>query len=196
MFCEYGCNNIAKYILKNGKQCCSKNHQSCPEMKRKNSIGVKSSHKKGLMYKFTKQDRIKSNEVSILNLERKALVKNSNYSNEVIKKIFLKKVEYKCSICNIEDWNGKHIVLELDHINGDNRDNRLENLRLLCPNCHSQTDNFRGRNINNGKKKVSDEELILSLKNSKNIRQALLNVGLTPKGLNYQRAYKLQNLSG
>ncbi len=48
----------------------------------------------------------------------------------------------KCSVCGIKEWNGKPIVLQLDHINGDNRDNRLENLRLLCPNCHSQTETF------------------------------------------------------
>ena len=55
--------------------------------------------------------------------------------------------EIKCEECGIEDkWNGKDIVLELDHINGDKYDNRLENLRILCPNCHSQTETFRGRN--------------------------------------------------
>ena len=55
--------------------------------------------------------------------------------------------EVKCESCGIEDtWNGKDIVLELDHINGDRKDNSLENLRILCPNCHSQTKTFRGRN--------------------------------------------------
>lgn len=44
-----------------------------------------------------------------------------------------------CYICGISEWLGKNLILELDHINGKNTDNRLENLRLLCPNCHSQT---------------------------------------------------------
>lgn len=53
-----------------------------------------------------------------------------------------------CECCGLGlMWNGKPITLELDHINGISTDHREENLRLLCPNCHSQTDTFRGRNI-------------------------------------------------
>lgn len=50
----------------------------------------------------------------------------------------------KCEICGIDSWLGKPITLQLHHINGDHNDNSLENLQLLCPNCHSQTDNFCG----------------------------------------------------
>ena len=48
--------------------------------------------------------------------------------------------------CGLTSWRGKPLALALHHINGDRLDNRLENLALLCPNCHSQTDNFSGRN--------------------------------------------------
>lgn len=51
----------------------------------------------------------------------------------------------KCHICSLTTWLDKHIVLHLDHINGINDDHRLENLRLLCPNCHSQTDTYCGK---------------------------------------------------
>lgn len=58
--------------------------------------------------------------------------------------IFDKILENKCCECsNTGEWNGKPMTLELDHINGDSNDNSLENLRILCPNCHSQTPTFR-----------------------------------------------------
>ena len=65
------------------------------------------------------------------------------------------KKEYKCDNCGCSSWNGKQIALQLHHINGDDTDNRFENLQLLCPNCHSQTDNFCGKNaIKKGVKKI------------------------------------------
>lgn len=77
-----------------------------------------------------------------------ALVENSPCKClNSIKRILIREKlkEYKCEICGLTEWMGLPIVLELHHINGNNRDNRLENLQWLCPNCHSMTDNFRGR---------------------------------------------------
>lgn len=53
----------------------------------------------------------------------------------------------RCEVCQRERWNGSPIPLELDHVNGRRADNRLKNLRILCPNCHAQTNTYRGRNI-------------------------------------------------
>jgi DNA-binding transcriptional ArsR family regulator len=53
----------------------------------------------------------------------------------------------RCEICGINEWRGKPLSLALHHVNGDGVDNRLENLQLLCPNCHAQTPNFSGRNV-------------------------------------------------
>jgi hypothetical protein len=53
----------------------------------------------------------------------------------------------RCVECGLEPiWQGKPLVLVLDHVNGDSSDYRLDNLRLLCPNCNSQQDTFAGRN--------------------------------------------------
>ena len=118
---------------------------------------------------------------------------NSTYANEVIKQRIVagNLLEYKCSKCSIDNWQNETIVLDLDHINGNNRDNRLENLRYLCPNCHSQTDTYKGRNKNIGKQKITDEELLTAYRKCSNIRTALLEVGLAAKGGNYERMKRL-----
>lgn len=75
------------------------------------------------------------------------------YGAGCVKKRLLKEgVKSKtCEDCNISEWRGLPIVIELDHINGNSKDHRLENLRMLCPNCHSQTPTFRARNKRKGR---------------------------------------------
>ena len=54
--------------------------------------------------------------------------------------------EERCERCGITHWHGEKLSMQLHHVNGDGNDNRLENLELLCANCHSQTDTYGGRN--------------------------------------------------
>lgn len=74
----------------------------------------------------------------------KILQKGIIYHSDTLKKRLIKVglKENKCEICGL---NGSEITLELHHINGDHNDNRIENLQILCPNCHSKTSNFRNR---------------------------------------------------
>ena len=58
-------------------------------------------------------------------------------------------IENKCFICGINEWKGKSLVLQLHHIDGNPDNNSLDNLQLLCPNCHSQTENYCGNANNN-----------------------------------------------
>ena len=115
---------------------------------------------------------------------------NSNASSHYVRSLLIKHnlKEYKCECGITNEWNGKTINLQMDHINGNRKDHRLENLRWLCPNCHSQTDTFCSRNGN--KQKVSDEDLREALLTSPNIRQALAKFDLENGG-NYRRAKRI-----
>lgn len=78
------------------------------------------------------------------------LVENSNYNSYKLKKRLLSEgyKEKKCECCGLTEWNNKPISLQIHHINGKHNDNRIENLQILCPNCHSQTDSYAGKNSN------------------------------------------------
>ena len=77
-------------------------------------------------------------------------VKNSPVTQKVLRGYVERHqvLEYKCINCGCDgNWQGGKIALEIDHIDGDNTNNQLSNLRYLCPNCHALTDTYRGRNI-------------------------------------------------
>lgn len=105
------------------------------------------------------------------------LVENSTYNRNDLKKRIKKEnlLPNKCNMCGQHPmWNNKRLVLVLDHINGVYNDNRLANLRLLCPNCHSQTSTFAGRKNkkthlcpNCGKEIFKKSKLCNSCNNSK-----------------------------
>ena len=77
------------------------------------------------------------------------LVRDSTIQSNKLRKYLIQHKYFKtvCSNCGRSTWQGKPIPLELDHRDGDHRNNKLPNLRLLCPNCHALTPNYRGRNI-------------------------------------------------
>lgn len=67
-------------------------------------------------------------------------------SSKLLKKLLKEGYKgYYCEVCGIKEWNGKPLTLQLHHIDGDDTNNLLSNLQVICPNCHSQTDNFKGK---------------------------------------------------
>lgn len=101
---------------------------------------------------------------------------------------------HKCENCLNETWQNVPIPLEVHHLDGDKLNNDLSNLQLLCPNCHALTENYRGKNISHKHLDyISEEQFVEALKATPNVRQALLKLGLTAKGANYDRAYDLLN---
>lgn len=124
------------------------NSQSLSEVLRKQGKSVSGAAVKvlknelntyGIKYKFLPQHISSKKDLKDI------LVENSTYytSSDLLKRLFKEKIkEQKCECCGISEWQDKPITLQLHHINGNHNDNRLTNLKVLCPNCHSQTDNW------------------------------------------------------
>lgn len=140
--CDSGCGNLAQFFSKDtGRYRCSLSANSCPANRKKNSDGLRIAHKKGKMVGFT--DDARKNSIIA---HRKNLVKNKPFEklgSILRKKIVMEDQNYECLHCKLDQWMGTRITLELDHIDGDRKNNLRENLRCLCPNCHSMTDTWR-----------------------------------------------------
>lgn len=195
MLCDYGCGKESKFQLKNGKHCCSKRPAGCDVLKERNSSGGKLAYQEGRRLSGAEQYESLDQET-----KDKMNVNKGNFSGTVFglngtgnhKAVLILERGHKCEECKNTEWFGQPIPLELEHTDGNNRNNVKENLKLLCCNCHALTPTWRGRNKNTGKKKVTDEELLTALKSCSNIRTALQSVGLAAKGGNYERAKRLR----
>ena len=80
------------------------------------------------------------------------LENNEKVGKTIVKRYLVEKHGDKCSVCGVDHWLNKPINLEIDHIDGDAYNNVPMNLRLICPNCHSQTATYKNRNKGNGRK--------------------------------------------
>ena len=106
--------------------------------------------------------------------------------------------EWKCDCCGLTEWMGKPLSLEIHHIDGNRYNNNLDNLQILCPNCHSLTNNWSSRNQKGYSKtqpKVTDEEILKALEEYGNIFAALQSLGIAG-GANYKRVYDILKRKG
>lgn len=85
------------------------------------------------------------------NYKTTQLVESSTASSQTMKKYLLKLYGNKCFECGIIEWNNKPITMDIEHVDGNSINNKLDNLKLLCPNCHSQTSTYKAKNKGNGR---------------------------------------------
>jgi hypothetical protein len=78
---------------------------------------------------------------------RKGVSQTSNY----IRRYLSEKFDETCQVCGIKEWNGQPITMQLEHLDGNSRNNKEDNLSLLCPNCHTQTEFYGSKNKGRGR---------------------------------------------
>lgn len=180
---------------------CRNSRDWSDEDKQKKSESAKKSTK--VRNTINKANKVKNDPIKWDEIKRKRSEKvkedilKADYSDlsfERLRKRILYEQECKCNRCGISEWLGEVISLELEHKDGNHHNNNRENLEMLCPNCHSLTTTWRGRNKKNDNRlKINDEQLLeILLINEWNMRKALIDVGLAPKGGNYKRCHKLK----
>ena len=168
--CDSGCGQPAKYFSKyTGRYRCLKSASSCPANREKNRSGLKKAHAEGRAWTFTDLHREKSHAS-----HRRKLVESKPFEqlgHNLRKKIVSEDQEYKCLHCGLDKWMGLRITLELDHIDGNRNNHVRENLRCLCPNCHSITHTWKQGQ--SGRRKCTDEEIISAFTETKTINGTL-----------------------
>jgi len=93
-------------------------------------------------YEKFKKSKLTANQVRHTRYDKNLFWRYNNY----LKKEYNFDME-TCSECGIQEWNGKPVIMELDHLNGITNDATIENLSMKCPNCHSQTHNYKNRKV-------------------------------------------------
>jgi Zn finger protein HypA/HybF involved in hydrogenase expression len=147
-----------KYWSKEEFETVVKNAKTIKEVLRHFGLPSNQGHYNRMFHKYVKEfnidithimNSVKSQEFRKPIPIEELFIKGKHREGRSLKKRLIKEgfAKDECSVCGqTNEWNNKPLVLQLDHINGDNTDNRVENLRVICPNCHSQTSTWSGRN--------------------------------------------------
>ncbi len=190
MLCE-NCNSEHEGQYGSGRFCCSSCARGFSTKSQRGEINRKVSEKlKG---------QLSPHKGKKLSAERKRIAKSAQKEyydakpfDEIGKagkkaRIILEQ-HSKCNRCGLDEWLGNPLVLELEHKDGNSQNDLRENLECLCPNCHSLTSTWRGRNK---VKKISDEDMVAMLRETGSMHKTLLNFGMATKGGNYRRTKRL-----
>lgn len=138
------------------KKFCSRScSASFNNNRKKPNIPIKVCHHCGIEYQNS-NEKFCTHKCSTDNVAKKSMEDyvsswTAKPGSTIPKRYIILTKGYSCSECGISEWKGKPITLQLDHIDGNAYNNYEDNLRLLCPNCHSQTDTFGAKNKGNGR---------------------------------------------
>lgn len=174
-------------------KCISHSHPHSDETKQKISDGVKRHLEE---HGFTPTQYTREQKQQIVRKQKETFLKKllecdwDELSYEAKKKRVAFEQNNKCARCGIDSWQGQKIILEFEHKDGNHSNNSRDNVECLCPNCHSLTSTWRGRNSHRcGKNRdvISDEQIVNAFMEEGNIHRTLIHLGLVPKGANYLR---------
>ena len=188
--------------VQNRKQTPTKCNHCNRVFKNAYSAGAHKPHCLGTGYKFSTINCAWSSGKNVYNDCRvrslvskdELFVKNSKAKRGHIKRIALTEglLQNVCALCGLKDsWNEKMIVLQIDHVNGISDDHRLENLRMLCPNCHSQTKTYCRKNRK--REYLTDEQILDVIKIANNIFHVTQILGISPNNTGRIKSLMIEN---
>lgn len=168
-----------------------KESKSYAELARKLGYSDKTGHYTADVKKWIKKyncdvSHLTEQKYNTLNYDD--LFKNKAITGSSLMKFLLEKEkrERKCERCGNSEWNGLPIPLQIHHIDGNHYNNRIDNLQILCLNCHAQTDNFGNKN-NRKINRISDEQIIKAIETSYNVSEVLRKIKISDCKLSRDR---------
>ena len=166
--CHHGCGNEATHTTKSGKHICNSMSTKCPAVRLKNSRAVAKAHKNGTIPGWN--DLREKHNIDTGKSNRGKFTRP--------KQVLISKRGHVCESCGNKEWMGLPITLELEHTDGNTYNNDESNLKLLCPNCHSQTPTWRRKKTKDQYRKYTTEEYINAIQSSASMNECLRKLQL------------------